>query len=735
MKLCSHRCAVSVLSLMILFGKGYCFETAAEDELLEIYGGEEGLSIATGNYIPVHLAPAVASVITARDIERSGATNITQVLERVPGLHMYLSQLGRMHPYYSIRGIHTDNNSQVLILLNGLEVPFLFTGSRENFYLPVQYISRIEVLRGPGSAVYGADAFAGVINIITKDQREISALTFGIKGGNFNDHEAWLQYGSELHDWGFSFTYEDIRTGGDPDRKLDSDLQTQLDAGFGTTASLAPGQMTTGYRTQSFFANANHQYVDINLWFNDIRNIEMPAGAAHALDYDGHSSDTDHLFDMTLSTDDLWDGMELSLRGSYHRFEARNYYKLLPDNTMVLVGSDGNLFTPGANGPGGGPVVAMFPDGVIGAPNGLDHSRRLELVFNVTKWQHHNLRASLGYKNHHEETSERKNFGPGILDEVTIGQQDELMIVDGQLTDVSGTDDVFSRSTSRRVKFASIQDEWGFLPDWTLTAGIRYDRYSDFGSTSNPRLALVWQADYNLTVKWLYGEAFRAPSFDTLYAQNNPVNLGNPELTPEKIKVSELVVNYKPTFELSTQVNFFDYRVTDLIDYLPASTGLMAQNARSQDGYGLEAEVTWEPNHRLQMHANYAWQHSEDAETGVEVADAPQQQFYANVNWSPYGDWNLYGQFNWVMDRARDKDDLRSDIDDFRTVDISVQNNNVFSGIKLGLTVQNLFNEDIRMPSAYDDGSDNDPTTGNVVLPGDIPTEGRHYIVEMRYSF
>jgi outer membrane receptor for ferrienterochelin and colicins len=66
---------------------------------------------------------------------------------------------------------------------------------------------------------------------------------------------------------------------------------------------------------------------------------------------------------------------------------------------------------------------------------------------------------------------------------------------------------------SRNVSYGYLQDEWSFARDWILTGGIRYDHYSDFGGTTNPRLALVWEASQNVTGKLMYGTALRSPSF------------------------------------------------------------------------------------------------------------------------------------------------------------------------------------------------------------------------------
>lgn len=127
------------------------------------------VSIASGYRQPLFKAPSVATIITAEDIKAIGATDLDEVLETVPGLHVNRRQQG-YNPIYTIRGIYHPANAQALVLINGVSISNLFQGGRNDIWggMPVQAISRIEVIRGPGSAVYGADAFAGVINIITK---------------------------------------------------------------------------------------------------------------------------------------------------------------------------------------------------------------------------------------------------------------------------------------------------------------------------------------------------------------------------------------------------------------------------------------------------------------------------------------------------------------------------------------------------------------------------------------
>lgn len=111
---------------------------------------------------PVRRAPSTATVITAEDIEASGAVDLDEVLETVPGVHVSRSYFS-YKPIYVFRGVHGVTNPHVLMLLNGIPVTNLYHGDRGQFWgwngLPLENIQRIEVVRGPGSALYGSDAF------------------------------------------------------------------------------------------------------------------------------------------------------------------------------------------------------------------------------------------------------------------------------------------------------------------------------------------------------------------------------------------------------------------------------------------------------------------------------------------------------------------------------------------------------------------------------------------------
>lgn len=663
---------------------------AYNDGLAELYGDEEFVSIATGSKKPITRAPAVASVITAEDIRAMGATDLNQVLDTVPGLHVSLSTLSRLDAVYSIRGIHTGFNPQVLLLMNGIAFPELWTGAHPIlFRLPVANIERIEVMRGPGSAIYGADAYAGVINIITKDADGLGGTVTGGRVGSFDSQEFWLQHGATYADWDVAFSFEWQTTDGDRDRVVKRDAQTTLDEIHGTSASLAPGSLDTRYDLFNTRLEIGRGDWTFSLWNWRLEDAGVGAGAAQALDPEGYQSDNLYLADLTWHNTDLHPDWDLTSRVSYQYLDNNIKFHIYPPGAQL-----GETLT--------------FPEGMIGRPDDTSRIAGVDLAAIYSGISKHKLRIGTGYKYQHMETSETKNYGPGVFP--------------GVITDVTDTPFIYAPDKSRKVLHLSLQDEWQFAPDWELTTGIRYDDFSDTGDTFNPRIALVWATRHNLTTKLLYGSAFRAPSFSELYAINNPVALGNPDLDPETIDTLELAFDYKPTFDVQLGLSLFTYQARDLIEFVPDSNGTSktARNARDQDGYGLELEMDWKLSETLRLRGNYAWQRAEDEETGRRVADAPGQQAYLRADWRFWPDWVLSPQATWVGDRARAAADPRTEIDDYTLVDVTLRRSNLFKNLEAALSVRNLFDENACEPS---DGQ----------MPDDYPLAGRSLWFELSW--
>ncbi len=466
----------------------------------DVYRTDRLLLTATGSLKPVHLAPSVASVITAEDIEKIGATTLDEVLETVPGLHVTPS-FALLDSIYSIRGIHTSRNPQVLMLMDGVPFTKMYSGNRPSgFLLPVSMISRIEVVRGPGSALYGADAFAGTINIITKDCFELDKMHTGMRLGSFDGMDVWVQHGEQYKGWNIGVGIEYWRSGGDNKRVIDADLQTKLDQGLGTDSSLTPGALYTDFENYNLHTNFNRKNWTVRFWgwfLNDHRTADAKVLASET------RIDSDQILgDITWSNSDLFDNLELSTQLTYQYYKDDSFIQALPAGSAVPIGTDGNIFSIPIAG------ITTFTDGVYGHPILTEHQAAFDAIVKYRGWNQHAWRIAIGGKVQDEHAEELKNFGSGVLEGDKFTDT-----VDRTLVDVTGTKDIFMSNQNRTVFHASVQDEWSFVPNWEVTAGVRYDHYSDFGETVNPRIALVWETRYNLTTKLMYGQAFRPPTF------------------------------------------------------------------------------------------------------------------------------------------------------------------------------------------------------------------------------
>ena len=195
--------------------------------------------------------------------------------------------------------------------------------------------------------------------------------------------------------------------------------------------------------------------------------------------------------------------------------------------------------------------------------------------------------------------------------------------------------------------------------------------------------------------------------------------IGNPDLDPEIIDTYEVAFDYTATHDLKVGFNVFYYQMSDIIRFDPTT----ANNTGKQTGHGLEMEVNWKASNKLTVYGNYAYQSSEDKGTNSDAADSPQQQLYVRANYTLTPTWSVSSQFNHVMDRQRAGGDMRSDIDDYSLVDLTIRAKEFSPGYEFAISARNLFNEDAREPSLA-------PGT----IANDLPLAGRGFFIELRKS-
>ena len=630
------------------------------------------LNIATGYRQKLTEAPAVGNVITAAEIKKRGLSSLEQAIESVAGLHVSRSAIA-YKPIYIMRGIYSEENQSMLMMVDGMPITHLYFskgGSWSN--IPVESIARIEIIRGPGSALYGADALSGVINIITK-QHDDGGNEVGVRYGSFNSTSIWLSQSISRGALNGRFTAELGKTDG-LDGIVDADTQTIFDDIFATSASLAPGSVNTRGEYVDINANLNYGTWEFKTRYEGRFDVGTGAGHSGALDPTGEQNAYRMSVSMNKKVQNLFgSNWDLNAHLDHLRIAEKFDLMLFPEEAVVLFRN-----TP-----------QFYPEGVIGQPSYWERHYRGYLSASYFANKAHRIRIDAGINmGEIYKVEEKKNF-------------DSNGVPFGEVVDVSNdSSQVYLEPDTRNLRYLLVQDEWTLSPDWVITSGLRYDDYSDFGESLNPRLALVWSTNDILTSKLLYGRAFRAPSFAERYLINNPVLIGDPELDAEIINTYELAFHLRFSEALKVDANVFYYRLTDRIYTTPTNSEGTRNivNGDRQTGRGAEFALSWAATPALEISSNYAYQRSEDRTTGTVSGNAPEHQFYLDTVWNFTSRWQLSSQVNWVGRRKRPSGDVRAAVDDYTTMDLALRYGSRLDGWSLGLSVQNLFDEDAREP-------------------------------------
>ncbi|MFH1070560.1 MAG: TonB-dependent receptor [Candidatus Glassbacteria bacterium] len=153
----------------------------------------------------VNQAPATMTVITAKEIKAMGAMSIPEILRYVPGLEVMT--ITSSHSEVSIRGLSQVPSNNVLVMIDGRSVYIDYYGGTvwESLPILIDQIDRIEIMRSPGSALYGANAFSGVINILTKTSNQITQQQVFVQAGEFSSLNTGLLLGGTRGNTGFRF--------------------------------------------------------------------------------------------------------------------------------------------------------------------------------------------------------------------------------------------------------------------------------------------------------------------------------------------------------------------------------------------------------------------------------------------------------------------------------------------------------------------------------------------------
>ena len=539
---------------------------------------------ATKSEIGEDQAPAITTVISREEIERWGYQSVDEVLRHVAGVYVVNDHI---IPNLAVRGISGGLRSEsglVKVMIDGHSVAF--RSSAGNWLgpelVPLSAVQQIEIIRGPASSLYGADAFLGVINVVTRrpDRMQGGEIAFI---GNHEGGNTWGQdmaIGASSAGWQFLAslrTSAENRSGlelpaSSPAPKLPdyapADLRAR-DMALTSTVALARASYQFGRRA-SLALSGYLSEIDRAAEFAEWEQL------THNLDGNGRRNGTN----ISLRQGTLGLYLEAPLaRDLDLRISGLGFYGGPTSRDRIEVGSD--LFYVrrdfGYQGFDAGAETAWHPTDslnvLVGAGMILDHEK-LPTVYDV-------LKTSLG-------ATPGDRAGDEVLASGAMG---------GRYLSNVGANALVMWSP------------WTIL---TFTGGLRYDHHSVYGDKVSGRLGGVAALRDNLHLKVLYGSAFKAPSPQMLYGSPlAPGDIaGNDQLKPSYVHTVEAQLSYRPDRYVVLKSGLAYSYLRDEAVFAQRGINEMALNMSRVGSLSWETELRFDYRRKVAAYANLTVNHT-----------------------------------------------------------------------------------------------------------------------------
>jgi len=677
---------------------------------------ESESNIATKKSMNVDYLPSVVTVIDAQTYIDAGIQNIGQALDVLPGIQMQLSPLG--YSMTTVRGFKNPNaylSDKIKIMVDGVSIYNEVAGS-SNFYMdfPMLLVDKIEVLRGPGSTIYGAGAFYATVNIITKmgnDNSENSIYlgtgSYEFVSGGANAHVTvgeWKLYSDGYYQQNDKALYVASK-----DRSTDEELK---DFSVSFKASNGGFEFLTRYK-----------HSESGNFYGFEGGVEPIQDKEHINSY----------FFSQLAYKSNFSGYSLETKASFSHREF--------DQGAVLNGSIGNISEYFSK------VDVDMQEGLSYRENTHEQNIEAEAILTLPTYAKNDMLFGVGGRRvsiTHDafESSVESAIAQNLDQIVNHENYDEFRYnADSESAYWSNpTTSLLKDNLSRDIVYGYFQDLISVSDTIDFVLGLRLDDYSDFGTQFSKRAALVYRANDELIFKLLYGSAFRAPTLIEAYA-NGHINFraGDENLKPEETNTYEAVAIYMPNFMNKFSVNAFYSildNVIDLEEFPNTDPGYQNYKERISKGVEFEYYFRTKTSHNLYLNATYM-----DTEYTVpaddDSADVIDQSMpdiskvmlkglyiYKPTTSLSFGTlWRYFSEttateLEWIKNNDS-KDSTLSEVHIFdETITYRVS-----AATTLRLTVKNLFDADVRQPSYY------------YRDPGGISREGRHFFASFEQVF
>lgn len=595
-KTAQRKALLAAITVFVMGG------VTAQAEELPVYSFDEVVVTATRTENDVKKVPASTQVITQEDIKRGGATSVRNALSMYANIFQKSKVRGGGHDII-IRGMETKHS---LVMVNGRRISNEADASGLGNAMSLDRINindveKIEIVRGPSSALYGSEAMGGVLNIITKPSKEQTLLT------------------------GLEHTSEDTSHWWHADTGRIGNFSMTLDARFNKINRSMPDTATES----DPYGTAQTYNASLNYYVNDHSYVNA------YMDYYSQHLKTDtgtpamKPITLTTSSGKMSLSGQAMLEGTGSKaFKQKNYGISWNGKTdkndwqIQAYMSKFNWSTTSST-----KVLGSIPPaGMEGMFNYLLQKK------NTYDFNHdeHNMwaiegRDSLRVNDHHRVT-----FGAEYVKDKVAGT--------GLGSNGDGVHSITENGKTKSSSEKTLSSYAAYLQDeieygkWFIVPAIRYDHHSAYGSHTSPKIGVTYNATDHFRIKANYGDGFKAPSVSQLYydldmemGRGNWVHLtGNPNLKPEKSKSWDLGVEAEFGKGYGS-LTYFDNDVDNLIASIPKGKDSNGHNLHRYENVnkarikGLENTLGYRFNDTLEFKVTSTLLDAKDTSAGKDL--------------------------------------------------------------------------------------------------------------------
>ncbi len=639
------------------------------DDLLSLLADQTELATKSG--MNADFVPGMATVLTGDDLLLRGARTVWESLALVPGISLGLEMTGERQVLS--RGVgYGYASGDVKILLDGVSMnSSLLATANAVLNIPIEQVERIEVIRGPGSSVYGEYAYAAVINVITrkKERRVFLQSNEGADSGagaiwNWEDPERDLTFSMNL-------------TGLEGDGAGVNVGQDALAALGQSDLSNAPGESNEAHRYQAAFANLHWRDL-----FADLKFLKDDYGDYFGINH--FLSPSDHNLTSRNQAVSAQVGEDLRLSDA---LKAKVTLELLQQER------DRNH-------------LYVFPASYLAD----------EPIYMSSEYQETRYRAATDIF-----------WRPTPRHDWLFGLEASQTKIDKATWDwINFPAEIPSTwldtEHERTILGTVAQDQYRLSERVTITGTLRYDDYSDAGSMLSPRAAAVWRIDDVNILKFQYARAFRPPTFYELeYA-------AEPSLEASRIATYEVgYILTKPRWE--GRVTLFHSDLSDpiLFDEADQSGYLNTEDARLR---GVELEYVQRIGSHFKIDSNLSYVDATHPASDTTLTGGARLLGNLALMWRPHERWTAALQYSYVGKRYRAESDQRGDLDGYGLLDLTLNYSTPVKGLYLYAGIKNLANSQVYYPDLITSYSGVD-----LVYPDGYLRPGRRWWLSVGYAF